>query len=64
MFTGLSAFPLTPMNEHAIDEAYTAVCHGYSRSMGAGLHTVTLTFSGGVGCRIGNLNGFMIGSKR
>jgi hypothetical protein len=50
--------------EHAIDEAYTAVCHGYSRSMGAGLHTVTLTFSGGVGCRIGNLNGFMIGSKR
>lgn len=52
------------MSEHAIDLAYTTVCHGYSAPMGPGLHTVTLQFSGETGCSVGSLSGFMTGAKR
>ena len=52
------------ISEHAIDEAYSTIAHGYSTYVNAGTHTATLQFRGASKCRARNISGFMMAAKR
>ena len=52
------------ISEHAIDEAYSTIAHGYSTYVNAGTHTATLRFRGASKCRARNISGFMMAVKR